>query len=174
MDVATVEDINAVVEPLLAAVRDELMSEGFAEDKMRFEVFVDMRFVGQAFELTTPMPTPLQATLDLVSAFRQVYEERYAHADQGEIEAVSFRVAGYGLGEKPRVPVSDKTGSLEQAKRGSRTVYLGGSLVTTPIYDRDAIPSNTTLSGPAHYSGSGFGDGGGPGLLCHKRRERRH
>jgi N-methylhydantoinase A len=156
MQDTTPDDIRRVVEPIKAAVAAELAAEGFTAQQIRLETSVDMRFAGQAFELTTPLPEPLRSVDDLLAAFYRVYEQRYSHVDQGAVEAVSFRVAAYGLGDKPRLPMTPRSGPLSQALRGTRAVHFAGRTVRTPIYERDAMPDGIAVHGPAiiHEAGS--------------------
>jgi N-methylhydantoinase A len=164
MDTATLEDVQAVLDPLREAVTAELAAEGFGADRIRCEAAVDMRFAGQAFELTTPMPEAARSIDDLLAAFQRVYEERYAHADSGSIEAVSFRVAAYGLGEKPQTPASPVGGELEDARIGTRPVVFGGETLDTPVYRRDAIPDGAAVAGPAIIDEPGSATSVSPGF----------
>ena len=149
MDEARFEDIQEVLAPIRAAVAEELAAEGFSAERVRFETSVDMRFAGQAFELATPMSESVHSIADLVAEFRRVYEERYSHADEGLIEAVSFRVVGFGLGEKPQLPTARHGGELVEAQRGTRSVVFDGRAVQVPVYERDELPSSIAIAGPA-------------------------
>ena len=46
---------------------------------MRFEASLDMRYVGQAFELPVPFTDALVSMTDVDRAFQTAYETRYAH-----------------------------------------------------------------------------------------------
>jgi N-methylhydantoinase A len=146
---ASLDDVRTVIEPMREQAARELAEEGFAPEDMRFEAFVDMRFVGQAFELTTPIPRDARSIDDLVAAFHTVYEQRYAHADQGKVETVSFRIAAYGVTEKPHVPSVAVRGGVDDAQVGKRPIYFAGETIDTPIYRRDALPEAARITGPA-------------------------
>ena len=163
------DDVRAIVEPMREEAARELEAEGFTRGQLRFETSVDMRFRGQAFELTTPLADDARDVGDLVAAFHAVYEERYAHADRGAVEAVSFRVAAYGMTEKPRLPGagggddgsgggngdgnghggSRGSGSLAAARAGERPVHFAGETLATPLFRRDALPVDRPIRGPA-------------------------
>ena len=55
----------------------------------------------------------------------------------------------YGLGDKPRLPVTPRSGALSQALRGTRAVHFAGRTVRTPVYERDAMPDGIAVHGPA-------------------------
>ena len=159
------DDVRAIVDPMREEAARELEAEGFARGEIRFETSVDMRFRGQAFELTTPLADDAREIGDLVAAFHAVYEERYAHADRGAVEAVSFRVAAYGTTAKPRLPgggegsgegggggrVGGGNGSrsLAAARAGERPVHFAGETLATPLYRRGALPVGRPIPGPA-------------------------
>ena len=151
----TLSDVRAIVDPMREEAARELQAEGFAPDQLRFETSVDMRFRGQAFELTTPLADDARDIGDLVAAFYGVYEERYAHADRGAVEAVSFRVAAYGMTEKPRLPSAGDGGggrrSLDAARTGERPVHFAGETLATPLFHRDALPVGRPVRGPAIF-----------------------
>ena len=138
----TLDDVRAIVEPMREEAARELEAEGFTRGQLRFETSVDMRFRGQAFELTTPL------------------------ADDGAVEAVSFRVAAYGMTEKPRLPGAGGggdgsgggngdgngnggSGSLAAARAGERPVHFAGETLATPLFRRDALPVDRPIRGPA-------------------------
>jgi N-methylhydantoinase A len=149
MDGATLDEVLAIIEPMRAQAGEELAGEGFGPDRVRYEAFVDMRFAGQAFELTTPLPPDARSIEDLVAAFHREYEQRYAHADRGTVEAVSFRVTAYGLTDKPRVPVIAAGGTAGDALAATRPVHFAGRTHDTPVYRREALGEGAVIAGPA-------------------------
>jgi N-methylhydantoinase A len=130
--------------------RAELAAAGFAVDRMRFEARLDMRYVGQSFELAVPVVFDVADAAEVERAFRRVYEARYSHATDDPSEIVSYRVAGYGIVEKPALPRLDAAGrSVAAARKASRPVGFGGKSVETPVYDRDRLPPGESLAGPS-------------------------
>ncbi|MEM7250493.1 MAG: hydantoinase/oxoprolinase family protein [Pseudomonadota bacterium] len=145
----TMETIRAFLEPLRESARGTLRAEGFSDDQIRLEVSVDMRFRGQAFELATPLGDDVDNVDAFIAEFHRVYEARYAHADSGLVEAVSFRVAAYGQTEKPTLPTVDPGGSLHDAKTSERPVQFGGEVFNCPVYWREWLPVDEPVNGPA-------------------------
>ncbi|MCC7274839.1 MAG: hydantoinase/oxoprolinase family protein [Alphaproteobacteria bacterium] len=151
---------TAAIAELLADLRAEaeadLAGAGFAADAMRFEARLDMRYVGQAFELSVPValaPTDHEA---IDAAFRRVYEDRYTHAPDDPTEIVNFRLSAYGIGRKPQlVPVDGAGRSLAAARIGTRAVAFDARPVEAAIYRRDALPVDEAFDGPAIVEESG-------------------
>ncbi len=143
-DLAGLEEILA---PMRAEARDRLHRDGFEEADIRLQVYLDMRFVGQAFELTTPMPDSPRHIAEITEAFQTIYEERYAQKDSGPCEIVSFRVVGFGSGPSIDLPV--KSSDTEASPAAIRPISFNSQFVDTPIYHRVELPAHSLISGPA-------------------------
>ena len=143
-DLAGLEDI---LEPMRAEARDRLHRDGFEDDDIRLQVYLDMRFVGQAFELTTPMPDSPRHITEITEAFQTIYEERYAQKDRGPCEIVSFRVVGFGNGPSIDLPV--KSDDAKATPTAIRPISFESQFIDTPIYQRAELPTHTIISGPA-------------------------
>lgn len=143
------EEVTAVFEELRKEAIVRLAADGFTDDRVRFDARLDMRYVGQAFELSVPFGECRSMT-DVEAAFRAIYDVRYAHATDEPAEIVSFRLSAYGIVDKPRLPRRARgTGSLEGSRRGARDVAFDGAFVSTPIFARDLIPVDAAIEGPA-------------------------
>jgi N-methylhydantoinase A len=143
-DLAGIEDILA---PMRAEARERLHRDGFEDTDIHLQVYLDMRFVGQAFELTTPMPDRPGHITEITEAFQTIYEERYAQKDRGPCEIVSFRVVGFGSGPKVELPV--KLSGTEALPTAIRPISFDSKFVDTPIYHRVELPAQCLISGPA-------------------------
>jgi N-methylhydantoinase A len=76
---------------LIRRGRDVLQREGVSEADMRFEVTLDMRYRGQAYELNVPLAG------NLVRSFHQAHEYAYGYALYDRpIEVVAMRVRAIG------------------------------------------------------------------------------
>ena len=149
LDGATLADVDAILGPIRESAAAELEGEGFTRDQMRFESSVDIRYEGQAFELTTPVPEGARDIDDLVDAFHRIYEERYTHVDEGPVEAVAFRVSTYGLTAKPQLPRLPPMGGATPALLATRPVVFEGRSVDTCLYRREAFAVGACVAGPA-------------------------
>jgi N-methylhydantoinase A len=135
-DDLTTDAIAGVVERLAERGRDELDTPE-AEVRPAY----DLRYAGQAFELTIdgePRPDPT----DLRRAFERVHEERYGYADErAELELVTVRVA-VALGATELPPGA----AAESAERhGTRAARFGEDVVDAAVVR--GVPDE--LDGPA-------------------------
>ena len=145
----SLDEVHTAVQELLRQGAAELALAGFAPARQRFAASLDMRYAGQSFELSVPVAMQVTSIASLESAFNAVYAARYGAATSRAIEIVSYRLAAWGLAEKPRLPKIDAAGrSLAAAVRGRREV-LGGSERQVTIFERDRLPANQAINGPA-------------------------
>jgi N-methylhydantoinase A len=142
-DDLSAERIAAVVAALADEARAEL-------PRSRIEASYDLRYRGQAFELTIEGPEqPDPAALR--ESFDRAHEERYGYSDiQAELELVSVRVAAVEQGARPDVAQSGSP-AVDAAKgteRGTRQAVFGGQSVATTVV-RGALAAGDELEGPA-------------------------
>ena len=146
----TVEQLGAIIDEMRAEAHAELTAEGFAEDAMQFEARLDMRYIGQAFELSVELPDNTGSMAEVEAAFRGLYERRYSHATDEPSEIVCFRLAAFGVGAKPRLPeISAAGGTFAHTREGARQVTFNGAFMETSVYNRLKLPPDETLEGPA-------------------------
>ena len=149
LDQADLADLEEILAPMRVDMLERLRRDGFGDDRIGLKVSLDMRYVGQAFELTTRMPDRPHDIHEIARAFRETYEERYAQADQAPVEIVSFRVVGIGAADPVCLPEPPAGGSLRDARIAIRPVLFAGAAHDTPIYRRDRLPTGTGAEGPA-------------------------
>lgn len=108
---------------------------------------LDLRYAGQAFEVTIPLPDLSDATLaGLPDRFGTRHEAIYGHRHARPIEVVTLRVtaqapapAAFALPELP---------APGTAAEATRAVYAGG-WHDSPVLRRDALAAGQAVDGPA-------------------------
>ena len=116
-------EIATVLGELRHNAAAELAADGFVAERQRFSPSLDMRYLGQSFELTVAVALDVGGMAEIERAFVAVYAARYGAATGRAIEIVSYRLAASGLADKPQLPRIESGGrSLAAAVRGSRTV----------------------------------------------------
>ena len=132
--------------------RRTLSSEGISSEDASFQRQLDLRYLGQAYELTVDAPAPFNAdTLRLsVELFHIRHREVYGYSAEKEpVEVVNVRLRAIGAIPKPQLKefqsVSEGTSPF-----GHREVYFEStdSWVDTPVYERKALSSGFKLVGP--------------------------
>jgi N-methylhydantoinase A len=141
------------VEPLFAeleAANAEVLSHSGVSD-ITHERSIDMRYVGQGFEVTVGMDKPHKEGLSLFM-LREAFEAAYvrAHGRKGPdvpIEAISWRVLTRG--PDPDLKLVAAPAGDGDPRKGTRDVWFEDGYVNTPIYDRYRMGSGTSIDGPA-------------------------
>ena len=137
--------------PLLKKGRDDLKFEGFA--KPAFSFFIDMRYLGQSYELTLPYrpETGVDLRKSLRAAFDRLHDERFGTSSpESAIEIVTLRVRVVGEVERPpmrRLPKAPK--SISHALMGRRKMIFAGREVEGSVYARDMFSRGNRFKGPA-------------------------
>lgn len=123
----------------------EMRQEGFKGPRMRIERLLEMRYVGQAFELT------VSAAGNFVRRFHLAHEKRYGYSDsQRAVEIVNIRARAIGLTPKPALPRLQRGGAdARKAIMSERDVFFAGRGIKTRIYDRGRLFAGNHLPGPA-------------------------
>ncbi len=129
-----------------------LKEEKVENDRMFFDRLSDMRYKGQSFELSVPVPRG-QGNGRLIRyatrAFHQAHEKRYGYSDpKAPVEIVNIRVQCRGR-ITPRIPRMKASGRSRTAPRFYRTIFLGGRTVKNcPVYDRSDLEPGSKGKGP--------------------------
>jgi N-methylhydantoinase A len=111
-----------------------------------------MRYVGQSYEVETPIPSGVLVTGDLAAianAFHKVHESEFGvSSDDFEPAFVSLSVAAIGkLDALPEIkPIL--LGNAE-AQTGVRDVFIDGEWVTCTVYNGEALAIGADIDGPA-------------------------
>ena len=127
-------------------------AEAVAPAERAIAVSLDMRYVGQNFELSVELGTadPLPHPAALAAAFLAAHERSYGFANaQDPVEIVNFRLVARGRQRRP-APPRHPPASGAPAAVGRRAVWFDAAAATdTPIYERAALAPFHALTGPA-------------------------
>jgi N-methylhydantoinase A len=137
-------ELDEVFARLERAGADELEREGVSRDRVEFVRQLDVRYVGQSYELT------VEAGDELLGRFHAEHERTYGFAAPGEpVELVSVRLTTIGRIEKPSARSVEAVGPASPKRE--RPVYFSeaGGFVDCPVYDRYGLAAGSAFPGPA-------------------------
>jgi N-methylhydantoinase A len=134
--------------------RRAMSAEGFAASKIRIERRLDLRYAGQAYELS------VAAAGDFVASFHRAHEARYGYHDSKRtVEIVNLRVRATGVTDKPglrKIAAASKSGKVAGAamtqSRDTIDCVLDGKRCHASLIARNDLRSGDFLSGPAVIS----------------------
>ena len=114
---------------------------------------LDLRYLGQSFELTVPVSADDVADESgeaLRRRFHASYFQVYGFTDEAaDLEILNLRATAIGVTRKPAVaaPRAPAAGASPPARE--RRVFLDGRWLAARVVDRDALAPWTSLAGPA-------------------------
>ncbi|HWC05604.1 MAG TPA: hydantoinase B/oxoprolinase family protein [Methylomirabilota bacterium] len=155
--------VNGCLARLEARAVAALVREGVAESARRLVRLADLRYFGQAWEVTVELPPgeiDAARAAETVERFHAAHEKRYGYGYRTEgpglagsrqgVEWVNLRVVGMGLTERPTLRASAAgDGNVERARTTTRAVAFDGRVVECPLYDRARLQAGDRLTGPA-------------------------
>lgn len=153
LDVADMDAVHALFDQQSGEGRRLIEKEAVAIEELREIRSVDMQFIGQTHLLRVPLPGPRPGREELQKRFEDAYFSRF-HVELPEIRASLVNVNTSVIGRRQEIDLSmliDPAGrraTLEDALTGTRQAWFDG-WVETPIYWRDHLPADMTLTGPA-------------------------
>ncbi len=137
--------INETLAGLLSEAAGKLEAESLGAGRGRIEVACDLRYRGQAYEITTPWPEAADGesltseTIEaVVQRFHQLHEKRYSYATpEDAIELVTLRAVA--VGELAKDSISEVADALVPVTGGRRAVYVDGEWQNIKTHSRAAV-----------------------------------
>jgi N-methylhydantoinase A/oxoprolinase/acetone carboxylase beta subunit len=136
----------ALIESQAAA---DLRAEGFAGGRAVLERLLDVRYVGQSYEITVPFSGDFRAAFDLRHA------QLYGYANPGRAaEIVNVRVKAVGITDKPHLPqeACDAAGLPPPVRVGA--TWFEGRRHATPVFHLEHLLPGAGGDGPALLAGA--------------------
>jgi N-methylhydantoinase A len=124
----------------------KMAQQGFSPGELEIEKSVDVRYLGQSFEINTPFSD--KVTED----FHKLHEKYYGYSNpQLPVETVNLRVRGRARHPLPELPkfALEEPGASEKALIQEKRVVLGGKTVLTRFFLRNKLKAGNVIPGPA-------------------------
>ena len=144
--------LNAIYSEMEASAV-EVIRESAVSGELTVLRTADMRYVGQGYELTVPVPPGRlsePSVTALANAFNAAYARRYGYSSPSEpIEATTWKLTASGARQAISLPRCAADGTASPKARRPAYFPETGGFTDTPIYARDALPAGAVLEGPA-------------------------
>ncbi len=148
--------LDAVIAPLVKDAQAWFEDESVPSDRRRLRLAIDLRYVGQNFELTVPVAdtngeTPVLPEEEVVRRrFFEVHEQTYGHFTETDpIEAVNFRLTAFGVADPVPAQQVPEGGDPVPQEVGRRTVWFDGMDHEARVFARDRLRPWHRFEGPA-------------------------
>ncbi|MDX1622803.1 MAG: hydantoinase/oxoprolinase family protein [Gemmatimonadota bacterium] len=142
----SLERLEEVFAELEESADAALEREGVEPEDRETRRSIEMRYRGQSFETTVPLP--LGEGRDLERVFHERHERRYGYARPGSpTEIVTVRIAALGLSSPPSLPDHEWTEAEDPA---DRSIGLeDGESIEARAWAWDALPAGYESGEPA-------------------------
>jgi N-methylhydantoinase A len=144
---------------LIREVSGYLRGAGVEAPDIRVSLGLDMRYVGQGYEIEVPLPegcAPADVFKELPGLFGDNYEKVFSmRFGERPTEIVNWKAQARGplpdMGKDGYFLSEFESGAGREALKGYRQAYFPeeGDYVSCPVYDRYALLPGAELGGPA-------------------------
>jgi len=134
---------------------EQFSNEGIKKEDIEFQLFVDMRYLGQEHTVKVPIRKgdwSEEHKQEIIEKFHELHEQNYTfRLDDTETEIVNLHVTAFGKVKKPHFKKRKTNTTIEDAKIEVRDVYFENprGWISTEVYQRDLLPANEKIHGPA-------------------------
>jgi N-methylhydantoinase A len=147
--------VREIAAELRIEAEAELKPAQLGDGLVETDVFAQMCYHGQNFDMSVPLPEGESISddhlLDLADRFHRQHEATRGFSFPNQQPLVrGVRVLHRGATPKP--PVLARLGDVtnaDDARTGSRSVHFGAGRLDTPTYDGSALGAGAQVSGPA-------------------------
>jgi len=144
------QELSRTLEVLSDKARAALEQEGHALADIELQASADLRYVGQAYELTVPLPENFTriATSEVVEGFEREHRRTYGHASKTDpVDLVNVRITGrVATASGQRHDGRRAVGAHRAQEPTFRTAYFGPEWghLETPVLPRAALRGANT------------------------------
>ncbi len=138
--------IEKVMQTLKEKAVKDLKNEGFDEKNIRIEKLLDMRYIGQSYEIIVPY------SKDIDKKFHDLHRTYYGYSRENiDIEIVNVRIRAYGITEKPYIQRIEKGNKKisKEAFLGYTDMYINGSFKKVRVIQRDKLKAGNIIDSPS-------------------------
>ncbi|GAH34596.1 unnamed protein product, partial [marine sediment metagenome] len=154
---ANLNNINDLFQEMEIKGKIILTSEGVKEKDVEFIWTMDMRYIGQIYEVETPIsrgPLSDENIQEIENLFNKKHEMIYGYSDKNsDIEIVHLRVKAVGKREKldfKEMNISTEKLSNEALKEVRRAYFdEEGDFLDTNVYNSEFLLPGNVIEGPA-------------------------
>jgi N-methylhydantoinase A len=128
----------------------DMATEGYGPKDLALHFALDMRYVGQSFELGVPWSAGEGAPA-ILEGFHRAHRRRYGYErPEATVELVNLRLKVEAQSDAPVLPPwPEARGPVDAARAGRKDVWFEGRPWPTDLYRRDLLGAGHEFEGPA-------------------------
>ncbi|MCP2597395.1 hydantoinase/oxoprolinase family protein [Candidatus Aminicenantes bacterium AC-335-G13] len=139
------KEINRIFIEMIEKGIEEMREEGFSPENIKILRFLDLRYLGQSYEITIPYSS------NYIEEFHRRHRALYSYAHLNRpIEIVNLRIKCIGQTEKidlPKYQVSKKVICDNYFKK--QKIYYNGKEYEGRVFLRESLEPGNIIKGPA-------------------------
>jgi N-methylhydantoinase A/oxoprolinase/acetone carboxylase beta subunit len=129
----------------------DMKTEGFCKKDLIIHLALDLRYLGQSYEITVPTSKPDIDKSAYSLKFHRAHQKLYSyHHSDRTVEIVNIRLRIVGPSKKiklKKLPKGDT--DPRKAQKTKQEVFFGGKKFTAVVYERSALTPGNKIHGPA-------------------------
>jgi len=136
---------------LESAGLEDMRADGFRDADISFQRFVDLRYLGQSYEISVPFRTGRAGRRAVFEAFHREHEKLYSyrHRDRA-VEIVNIRLKTVGVTKKVEFEKNrERRCPPKDAAIKTQTLCVKGRPHQAVVYDKSRLRAGTKIAGPA-------------------------
>jgi len=149
--ITDIETIRSLIQPLADHGQSEILNEGFLEDNIIIEKFLDLRYRGQSYELTVQLSGGEKSENEIIAGFHQKHLSTFGYnRPDAETEIVNIRVRAAGKVTPPVINQRPRGGHNPKAAQiGFRKVSFERGNEDAPFYSGELLEPGNQITGPS-------------------------
>lgn len=154
LDTCDQDELNEIYMEMEQESRERMFDEGISEENVVFQRSIDMRYLGQGFEMSVSVINGKilkRHLLEIKIEFDELHKRSYGFSRPEESsEIVNLRLICTGLIPKAKLKKEELfSNNPKSAYIGSRKVLFKGEFRKTDIYNRNLLNPGNVIGGPA-------------------------
>ncbi|MBN1222775.1 MAG: hydantoinase/oxoprolinase family protein [Candidatus Aminicenantes bacterium] len=144
-------EIEKIFESIKKRSKAEMMEEGFKENQLKILPFLDIRYLGQSYEITIPMQPDEFDLKACTVQFHRAHKRLYSyHHSERPVEIVNLRVRAVGRIKKLPLRKQPLSGlNSDKAFMKKQPLVFKGKKQMASVFDRSLLTAGTKIVGPA-------------------------
>ncbi|UCE43312.1 MAG: hydantoinase/oxoprolinase family protein [Candidatus Aminicenantes bacterium] len=130
----------------------DMKKEGFQQEDIQIAPFLDLRYLGQSYEITLPYQLDKAGRHSFIPAFHKAHQRLYSyHHAERPVEIVNIRLKSIGVAKKIKLKKQrlQQQTPPKQALLKRQPLYYRGKKHQASAYSREHLEPGNRISGPA-------------------------
>ena len=127
----------------------DMREDGFKDDEISILSYLDLRYLGQSYEITIPHTSRNAAEFSFITDFHKAHKRLYSyyHAQQ-PVEIVNIRVKAVGAGKKIKLKRKQLASrEPESAFLKKQDLYYEGKKYEASVFKRSLLEPGNRING---------------------------